>query len=93
MKKFKQFLEEDGPCWDSHKQVGMKKKGNKMVPNCVPKNESIPPEVVGAALAAPMVAQGAKHAIKGAVKAVKGAVKARRAVKNAGQRIADKVMK
>ncbi len=26
-------------CWDSHKQVGMKKKGNKMVPNCVPKNE------------------------------------------------------
>lgn len=26
-------------CWDSHKQVGMKKKGGKMVPNCVPKNE------------------------------------------------------
>ena len=26
------------PCWDSHKQVGMKKKGGKMVPNCVPKN-------------------------------------------------------
>ena len=25
------------PCWDSHKQVGMKKKGGKMVPNCVPK--------------------------------------------------------
>ena len=24
-------------CWDTHKQVGMKKKGNKMVPNCVPK--------------------------------------------------------
>jgi len=22
-------------CWDSHKQVGMKKKGNHMVPNCV----------------------------------------------------------
>ena len=30
----------DEACWDSHKQVGMKKKGNKMVPNCVPKNES-----------------------------------------------------
>ena len=28
------------PCWDTHKQVGMKKKGGKMVPNCVPKNES-----------------------------------------------------
>jgi len=27
----------DEACWDSHKQVGMKKKGNKMVPNCVPK--------------------------------------------------------
>ena len=30
----------DEACWDSHKQVGMKKKGKKMVPNCVPKNES-----------------------------------------------------
>lgn len=28
-------------CWDSHKQVGMKKKGNKMVPDCVPKNEEV----------------------------------------------------
>jgi hypothetical protein len=28
-------------CWDSHKQVGMKKKGNRMVPNCVPKNEDV----------------------------------------------------
>lgn len=26
-------------CWKSHKQVGMKKKGNRLVPNCVPKNE------------------------------------------------------
>ena len=33
-----QVAEGDGdPCWDSHKQVGMKKKGGKMVPNCVPK--------------------------------------------------------
>lgn len=31
----------DEACWDSHKQVGMKKKNGKMVPNCVPKNESI----------------------------------------------------
>lgn len=30
----------DEACWDSHKQIGMKKKGKKMVPNCVPKNES-----------------------------------------------------
>ena len=30
----------DEACWDTHKQVGMKKKGGKMVPNCVPKNEA-----------------------------------------------------
>ena len=37
MKKAKATKE---ACWDSHKQVGMKKKGGKMVPNCVPKNEN-----------------------------------------------------
>jgi len=31
----------DEKCWDTHKQVGMKKKGGKMVPNCVPKNEEV----------------------------------------------------
>jgi len=29
----------DEACWDSHKQVGMKKKNGKMVPNCVPKEQ------------------------------------------------------
>lgn len=29
----------DEACWDTHKQIGMKKKGEKIVPNCVPKNE------------------------------------------------------
>ena len=29
----------DEACWDTHKQVGMKKKNGKMVPNCVPKEE------------------------------------------------------
>ena len=33
-------MDEDGPCWDTHKQVGMKKKGNRLVPNCVPKEEA-----------------------------------------------------
>ena len=28
------------PCWKDYKQVGMKKKGNKTVPNCVPVNEA-----------------------------------------------------
>ena len=32
---------EDGPCWKTHKQVGMKKKNGRMVPNCVPKNEEL----------------------------------------------------
>ncbi len=26
-------------CWEGYKQVGMKDKGGKMVPNCVPINE------------------------------------------------------
>ena len=41
MKTFKDHInEEQGPCWDGYKQVGMKKKGNKMVPNCVPVGEA-----------------------------------------------------
>jgi hypothetical protein len=36
MIRFKEFHE---ACWDTHKQIGMKKKGNRMVPDCVPKNE------------------------------------------------------
>lgn len=27
----------DEKCWDTHKQVGMKNKGGRMVPNCIPK--------------------------------------------------------
>jgi len=95
MKSFKKHLEE--ACWDGYKQVGMKKKGNKMVPNCVPedaqKNEAIPPEVAAAVVAAPMVAQGAKHIAKGAYKTAKGVFKARKAVKTAGQKLAKKVIK
>ncbi len=30
----------DEKCWDTHKQIGMKKKGNRMVPNCVPKESA-----------------------------------------------------
>jgi hypothetical protein len=29
----------DEKCWDTHKQVGMKNKGGKQVPNCVPKQD------------------------------------------------------
>jgi hypothetical protein len=30
----------DDPCWDSHVQLGTKKKNGKEVPNCVPKEEA-----------------------------------------------------
>jgi hypothetical protein len=33
-------ISEDSPCWKGYKQVGMKDKGGKQVPNCVP-NESV----------------------------------------------------
>ena len=36
--------EAKGPCWTGYKQVGMKKKGNKMVPNCVPEETNIEEE-------------------------------------------------
>ena len=44
-KKYRELFGEDmdeeiyEACWDTHKQVGMKKKGDRMVPDCVPKNE------------------------------------------------------
>jgi hypothetical protein len=33
--------EVDEACWDTHKKVGMKMKGGKMVPDCKPKNEEV----------------------------------------------------
>ena len=33
--------EVDEACWDGYKQVGMKKKGNKQVPNCVPEESKL----------------------------------------------------
>ncbi len=45
--KYRQMFGEDmdeeiyEACWDTHKQIGMKKKGNRMVPDCVPKNEEL----------------------------------------------------
>lgn len=43
MLTFKEFLEEakDDPCWDGYQQIGMKKKGNRKVPNCVPEETEI----------------------------------------------------
>jgi len=33
--------EKKGPCWKGYKQVGLKNKNGKMVPNCVPEKSSI----------------------------------------------------
>lgn len=33
--------ESKGPCWTGYNQVGMKKKGKRMVPNCVPEHTGI----------------------------------------------------
>lgn len=42
MKQFKSFLEENrGPCWRGYRQVGMKMKNGKEVPNIVPVNEHV----------------------------------------------------
>ena len=40
----------DEACWDTHEQRGMKKKGGKMVPNCVPKGSMKKEEVTGGIL-------------------------------------------
>jgi hypothetical protein len=36
--------EDKNPCWNGYRQVGMKKKGKKMVPNCVPEEVNIEEE-------------------------------------------------
>jgi hypothetical protein len=35
------MAEADDPCWKGYKQIGMKKKGGKEVPNCVPEEEEL----------------------------------------------------
>ena len=37
----KQVEQIEEACWDGYKQVGMKKKGNKEVPNCVPEEKEL----------------------------------------------------
>ena len=40
IESWRKFLKEEEilaeKCWDGYKQAGMKKKGDRMVPNCVP---------------------------------------------------------
>lgn len=51
MKSFKQFLiqekqtsDQKDPCWDGYKAVGMKTKGKRKVPNCVPEETRVAEE-------------------------------------------------
>jgi hypothetical protein len=40
MLSFKEYLKEaEDPCWKGYHQLGMKKKGGKEVPNCIPEEE------------------------------------------------------
>ena len=42
-------MAKQGPCWDGYVQVGMKKKGNKKVPNCVPAGKKVMKAAMGRA--------------------------------------------
>jgi len=57
------MINEKGPCWDTHKQVGMKKKGNRLVPNCVPK-EDVPSTSTASIPNPAQTAQGPKFKTK-----------------------------
>ena len=50
MLSFSQFMTEKDPCWKGYKQLGMKKKNGREVPNCVPVSEGELGKVVGRAL-------------------------------------------
>jgi len=42
MISFKEYLREsEDPCWKGYRQLGMKKKNGKEVPNCIPEEEEL----------------------------------------------------
>ena len=47
-------------CWKTHKQQGYKKKGGKMVPNCVPKNEEVQRDEYGDLVGGPKISKKQK---------------------------------
>lgn len=48
MLSFKQFILEKNPCWKGYKQLGIKNKKGKEVPNCIPESvDDIHGKVVG----------------------------------------------
>ena len=42
LEQWREYISEEGdPCWDGYKQIGMKDKDGKEVPNCVPIEEDL----------------------------------------------------
>ena len=76
----KEFME---ACWVGYKQVGMKKKGKKMVPNCVPEETELDEMI---ALAAPIV-----KGIAAVSRIGQGVAKAGQAVKSGVKKVGSKI--
>ena len=80
VKTAEQFME---ACWKGYKKVGMKKKGDKMVPNCVPEETELDEMI---ALAAPIV-----RGVAAVSKIGQGVAKAGQAIKTGAQTVGSKV--
>jgi hypothetical protein len=74
MAKKESSKEQDEACWDSHKQVGMKKKGDRMVPNCVPKEEVEHEEEVIAEETVAEFEEEVVNAYSGSIKGIRAAL-------------------
>jgi hypothetical protein len=73
------LLGEKSPCWDGYRQVGMKKKSGRMVPNCVPIKEATKDEIeadIEAAEAEIEAAETKEDAAKDTIKKAKEKIKA-----------------
>lgn len=80
VKTAEEFME---ACWKGYKQVGMKKKGKRMVPNCVPEEVELDEMI---ALAAPIV-----RGVAAVSKIGQGVAKAGQAVKSGAKAVGSKV--
>jgi hypothetical protein len=68
------------PCWDGYKQVGMKKKNGKMVPNCVPVDASDDSEFAAKKRTVSQTPAPKKDRVKGSSKNKKGSASGSRKV-------------
>ena len=80
VKTVEQFME---ACWKGYKQVGMKKKGKRMVPNCVPEETELDEMI---ALASPIV-----RGVAAVSKVGQSVAKAGQALKTGAQKVGSKV--